>query len=79
MDVGLDVVGLLVLLVNNGILSGGGAAGQAGIVVLSDTLVGLLGSSSTSALDGLRDVVGGVLWKEMLENVREAGDEGCVP
>lgn len=60
-DIGLGVVGNLVLLVEDGILSGAGAGAQAGIVVLSDVLVGLLGSLGTGALDGLGDVVGGVL------------------
>lgn len=61
MDISLGVVGELVLLVNNGILGGAGTGGDLGIVVLSDVLVGLLGSLSASALDGLGDVVGGVL------------------
>lgn len=60
-DIGLNIVGLLVLLVDDGILSSGSAASEAGIVVLGDTLVGLLGGSGSGALDGLRDVVGGVL------------------
>jgi hypothetical protein len=60
-DISLGVVGELVLLVNNGILGGAGTGGDLGIVVLSDVLVGLLGSLSASALDGLGDVVGGVL------------------
>jgi hypothetical protein len=61
-DIGLGVVGELVLLVDNGILSGAGTGGDLGIIVLSDVLVGLLGSLSASALDGLGDVVGGVLY-----------------
>jgi hypothetical protein len=60
-DISLGVVGELVLLVNNGILGGAGTGGDLGIVVLSDVLVGLLGSLSASALDGLGDVVGSVL------------------
>lgn len=60
-SIGLNIVGLLVLLVDDGILSGGSAASEAGIVVLGDTLVGFLGGSGSGALDGLRDVVGGVL------------------
>ena len=59
--IGLNIVGLLVLLVDDSILSGGSAASEAGIVVLGDTLVGFLGGSGSTALDGLRDVVGGVL------------------
>ena len=62
MDIGLGVVGELVLLVGNGILSGAGTGGDVGIVVLSDILVCLLGSLSASALNGLGDVVGGVLY-----------------
>lgn len=61
MDIGLGVVGKLVLLVEEGILGSAGAGGDVGIAALSDTLVGLLGSLSSSALEGLRDVVGGVL------------------
>jgi hypothetical protein len=61
-DIGLGVVGELVLLVGNGILSGAGTSGDLGIVVLSDILVCLLGSLSASALNGLGDVVGGVLY-----------------
>lgn len=34
---------------------------DAGVVVLGDLLVGLLGSSAGGTLDGVRDVVGGVL------------------
>ena len=60
-DVGVGVVLLLVDLVANGILGGGGTAAEGGVVVLGDLLVGLLGSGRASALDGLRDVVGGVL------------------
>ena len=62
-DIGLGIVGLLVLLVDNGILGSGGAAGEACVVVLGDALVGLLGGFGTGALNGLRDVVGGVLCK----------------
>jgi hypothetical protein len=61
-DIGLGVVGELVLLVDSGILSGAGPGGDVGIVVLSDILVCLLGSLSASTLDGLSDVVGGVLY-----------------
>ena len=59
--IGLNIVGLLVLLVDDSILSGGSAASEAGIAVLGDTLVGFLGGSGSTTLDGLRDVVGGVL------------------
>jgi hypothetical protein len=57
-------MGLLVLLVDDGILGSGGTGAQLSIAVLSDMLVGFLGSLGTSALDGLGNVVGGVLCKE---------------
>lgn len=60
-DISLGVVGSLVLLVNGGILCGSGAGAQACVRVLGDLLVGLLGSLSTGTLDGLSDVVAGVL------------------
>lgn len=62
-DISLGVVGELVLLVDNGILGGAGTGRDLGVVVLGDVLVGLLGSLSASTLDGLGDVVGGVLYK----------------
>lgn len=61
MDISLGLVGGLVELVSNGILGGGSTAGDGCIRVLGDLLVGLLGSLRTSALDGLGNVVGGVL------------------
>lgn len=61
MDISLGVVGKLVLLVDESILGSAGAGGDVGIAVLSDALVGLLGSLSSSSLDGLSDVVGGLL------------------
>lgn len=51
----------LVLLVAESIDGSVGTSAQLGIGVLGDLLVGLLGGSGTSALDGLRDVVDGVL------------------
>jgi len=57
----LGVVGLLVELVSDRVLCGGGAGAQAGITVLGDLLVGLVGSLGTGALDGLGNVVCGVL------------------
>jgi hypothetical protein len=60
-DIGLGVVALLVLLVNDGILGGAGTGADVGVAVLGDVLVGLLGSLGAGALDGLGDVVGGVL------------------
>jgi len=63
-DISLGVVAGLVELVSNGILCGSGARAEAGIVVLGNLLVGLLGSLGTGALDGLGNVVGGVLKME---------------
>jgi hypothetical protein len=60
-DVGLGVVGHFVLLVDQSILGSGGTSADAGIVVLGDLLVGLLGSLSSGALDSLADVLSGVL------------------
>jgi hypothetical protein len=60
-DISLGVVGCLVHLVSNGVLCGRCTAGQAGVSVLGDRLVGLLGCLSTTALDGLGNVVGSVL------------------
>jgi hypothetical protein len=65
-DIGLGVVGQLVLLVDNGILGGASTGGDLGIVTLGDVLVGLLGSLSTGSLNGLGDVVGGVLNIELV-------------
>jgi hypothetical protein len=62
--ISLGVVGFLVELVSDGILCGGGTGAQAGIVVLGNLLVGLVGSFGTGALDGLGNVVGGVLQTE---------------
>jgi hypothetical protein len=50
----------LVHLVPNGILGSGGTAAEACVVILGNLLVGFLAGGSTGALDGLRDVVGGV-------------------
>jgi hypothetical protein len=60
-DISLGVVAGLVDLVSNGILCGSGAGAEAGVAVLGNLLVGLLGSLGTGALDGLGNVVGGVL------------------
>jgi hypothetical protein len=60
-DIGLGIVGFLVFLVEESILCGAGTGADVGIRVLSDVLVSLLRSGGTGALDGLRDVVGGVL------------------
>lgn len=60
-NISLGLVGGLVEFVSDGILCGSGAGAQAGIVVLGDLLVGLLGSLRTGTLDGLGNVVGGVL------------------
>jgi len=60
-DISLGVVDMLVLLVTDGIDGGAGTGVEAGIGVLGDLLVGLLGSGGTGTLNGLRDVVGGLL------------------
>ena len=70
MDIGLGVVGSLVLLVDNGILGCGSTAGKACVAVLGDALVDLLGRLGTSALDGLSYVVCGVLRTKMLTSVQ---------
>lgn len=59
------VVAGLVHLVSNSILGRGGTAAEGCVVVLGDLLVGLLAGSGRGALDGLRDVVGGVpeVWR----------------
>ena len=58
--ISLSVVLLLVELVSDSITAGLKSGANVGIAVLCDFLVGLLGGSGTSALDGLRDVVCGV-------------------
>lgn len=60
-DIGLGVVGHLVLLVKKSILGGAGAGANVGVAVLGNVLVGFLGSLGTGALDGLSNVIGGVL------------------
>jgi hypothetical protein len=60
-DISLGVVGGLVLLVDDSVLSSGGTAGEGCVGVLGDRLVGLLGCLSSGALDGLRDVVNSLL------------------
>jgi len=61
--VGLGRCVVLVLLgtVRDGVASGIEASADAGVVVLGDLLVGLLGSTVGGALDLVRDVVTGVL------------------
>lgn len=61
LDFGLVVMGNFILLIDKSVLGGGGTSGDIGIVVLGNLLVTLLGGFSTSALDGLTDVLGGVL------------------
>lgn len=61
MGLGLSVVHLLILLVNNGVLGCLRASTDAGVGVFGDVLVGLLGALVGAALNGLRDVVCGVL------------------
>lgn len=65
MGLGLGVVHLLVLLVDNGVLGGLCTSTDACVGVLGDVLVGLLGARVGTALDGLRDVVCGVLRNEV--------------
>lgn len=60
-DIGLSVMDVLVLLVTESVNGSVSASADAGIGVLGDLLVGGLGGLGTSTLDGLRDVVGGVL------------------
>lgn len=57
LDIGLDIMRFLVLLVDDSILGSRGTAGQAGVAVFSNALVGVHGGLSSSALGGLRDVV----------------------
>ena len=61
MGISLGVVAGLVNLIGDGVLGGRGARAEGRVAVLGDRLVGLLGCLSTGTLDGLRDVVGGVL------------------
>jgi hypothetical protein len=65
-NISLGVVNVLVLLVTEGVNGSVGASADAGIIVLGDLLVGSLGGLGTRTLDGLRDVVGGVLVADML-------------
>lgn len=60
-EIGLGIMRLLVLLVDDGILGSGSTGAQLGIIVLGDLLVGLLGGLGTGALDGLGNVLCGVL------------------
>ena len=61
MDISFGIVRSLVRLVESGIFGGRGTRSEACIGVLSNILVGLLGSSSPSALNGLRDAIRDVL------------------
>lgn len=61
MDISLGVVNELVLLVEEGVLGRSSTGGEVGVVVLCNLLVDLLGGAGSSALDGLADVVDGVL------------------
>lgn len=73
-------MGLLVLLVNDGVLGGSGTRGEGSVGVLSDVLVGLLGGSGTSALDGLGNVVDGVLGRVKIMSKRPKGKQRrCSP
>ena len=53
-------MGLLVKLVTDRVFGSRGTGAEGGIRVLSNLLVGSGGSLGGGALDGLRDVVGGV-------------------
>lgn len=59
-DISLSVVCLLVELVGDGVTSGLCSCSEAGIAVLGDVLVGLLGCGGTCTLDGLGYVVCGL-------------------
>lgn len=61
MALGLTVVHLLILLVDNGVLGCLCAGTEAGVGIFGDVLVGLLGALMGNALERLRDVVCGVL------------------
>lgn len=71
-DVSLGVVDVLILLVTEGVNGGVGASADAGIGVLGDLLVCDLGSLGTGALDGLSNVVGGVLYKRVSRQYERA-------
>jgi len=60
-DIGLGVVGSLVLLVEDSVLGSRGTGADACVGVLSNVLVDLLRCLSSSSLDALGDVVCGVL------------------
>ena len=60
-DIGRAVVLLLVELVTDSILGSRGTSAERGVAVLGDLLVGLLGGGGKSTLDGVSDVVGGVV------------------
>jgi len=57
----MSIMLLLVGLVRDSVTSGLEASANAGVGILGDVLVGLLGSTRGSTLDLVRDVVGGVL------------------
>lgn len=59
--IGLGIVRLFVLFVDDSILSSGGTGAQLGFVILCNLFVGLLGHPGTGALDRLRNIVCGVL------------------
>jgi hypothetical protein len=50
----------LIHLVSNSILGRGGTAAEGCVAVLGNLLIGLLAGGGAGALDGLRDVVGGI-------------------
>ena len=71
-ELGVGLVSVLVDLVSDG---GGGSVesgSDGGVGVLGDLLVGLLGGLSSEALDGLGNVVGGLLRKRKEEKRQES-------
>lgn len=60
-SLGLVVVASLVDLVTKGVLASGQTSGNVDVAVLGNLLVGLLADTRGSALDGLSDVVDGLL------------------
>jgi hypothetical protein len=60
-DLSLVVVAGLLDLVAEGVLGGGDTSANGGLSVLGNLLVDLLAGARSGSLDGLRDVVGGLL------------------
>lgn len=66
MDLSLAVVAVLFGLVLKSIFASSSTGADVGLVILQDLLVGLLAASGKTSLDGLLDVLGGVLLRRML-------------